>query len=333
VASVLAACGGQAGQAGQAAQTGATKVAAAAAETPDSTSVTQKNLGACGTQSRTITDATGTSVSITGVPTRVVTIEPSFADDASAVGVTPVGIGDDNDSGLLIPQIKSRISSYTSLGTRESPNFAVIAGLHPDLILADPVGNRKIMSQLRAVAPTVAVWSQHTDYLQNLAAARLVGVALNKCDQMNAVLSKHEATMAAIKAKVPAGESRTFIYGLATDKNFTVFNYQQYATTVLQSLGLRPAATDPAKFHVGDAQGIALETLVELNPQVIFYSNVLNNPSGILDSWQQGSIFKSSAASKAHTVFKVDQHGWSLMRGISGSEVIAAEAVNVLYGK
>ena len=119
------------------------------------------------------------------------TIELSFTDDVSLLGVKPVGAGDDNDPNLIIPQIKQRIGGYTSVGTRESPNVAVIAGLKPDLILADVIGNAKIMTQLRQIAPTIALQSQHTTYQQNLDAAVNVGVA------MFVFVSKHPASRSA----------------------------------------------------------------------------------------------------------------------------------------
>jgi ABC-type Fe3+-hydroxamate transport system substrate-binding protein len=86
VALILAACGGQAGQAAQGGQAGAAKAAATASSTVASATVVQTDLAQCGKQDRTITDATGTSVVIKGAPSRVVTIEPSFADDVSLVG-------------------------------------------------------------------------------------------------------------------------------------------------------------------------------------------------------------------------------------------------------
>src|SRR5438094_2010949 len=126
--SILAtACGG-AGSTTSAAQPVSGSVAAPV-PSPDN-----PNLAQCGKSDRTITDAQNVPTVIHGVPQRVVTIELSFTDDVSLLGVKPVGAGDDNDPNLIIPQIKQRIGGYTSVGTRESPNVAVIAGLKPDLI-------------------------------------------------------------------------------------------------------------------------------------------------------------------------------------------------------
>jgi iron complex transport system substrate-binding protein len=169
------------------------------------------NQAQCGLPVRQITDASGTVVTVTGDPDRVVTVQPSFADEASLAGVSPVGIGDDNDPGLIIPQIKDRLKPYTSIGLRQSPNVAVIGQLHPDLIIADYVANVGMLAQLRAIAPTIALLSDHTDYNQNLDSALNVGVALNKCTQMKAALAAHANAMAKIKAELNQADHRSFI--------------------------------------------------------------------------------------------------------------------------
>ena len=290
------------------------------------------NQAQCGLPVRQITDASGTVVTVTGDPDRVVTVQPSFADEASLAGVSPVGIGDDNDPGLIIPQIKDRLKPYTSIGLRQSPNVAVIGQLHPDLIIADYVANVGMLAQLRAIAPTIALLSDHTDYNQNLDSALNVGVALNKCTQMKAALAAHANAMAKIKAELNQADHRSFIVALSNKKNTSVFNYQQYATTVVSSLGLTAAAKG-GQFQAGDAKGTSMETLVTLDPGVIFYANENNAPASLLTSWEQSPVFQAMAAYKDHAIYHVDQRAWSLMRGVTASAVIAQQAVSLLGGK
>ena len=321
--------------------TGAATGSSAAAASPVSSIVTsdsaadanaRANLSQCGLPVRRITDASGTVVTVTGDPDRVVTVQPSFADEASLAGVSPVGIGDDNDPNLIIPQIKDRLKPYTSIGLRQSPNVAVIGQLHPDLIIADYVANVSMLGQLRAIAPTIALLSDHTDYAQNLDSALNVGVALNKCTQMKAALAAHANAMAKIKAGLSPADHRSFILALSNKKNTSVFNYQQYATTVVSSLGLTAAARG-GQFQAGDAKGTSMETLVTLDPGVIFYANENNAPASLLTSWEQSPVFQAMTAYKDHAIYHVDQRAWSLMRGVTASAVIAQQAVSLLGGK
>lgn len=331
-AALLAAClTASACAATSAAQQAASPSVSAAA--PAAAPSANPNLGQCGKSTRQITDALGHVTTVQGTPKRIVSIEFSFTDDVSLLGVSPVGLGDDGDPNLLLPQIRSRIGHYTSIGTRESPNLAVIAGLHPDLILADRIGNAKVMDQLRAIAPTLALLSQHATYQQSLDAAVTIGAALDQCAKMQSVLAAHTALMNHYKSEVPAGEKRSYVIGLSSGKTFTVFNDQQYNSQVLDLLGLRPLATDTSRFQAGDAQGITLETLASINPDIIFYCNVLDAPSALFDTWKSSPIYQATSAAQSHMVFRVGQASWSLTRGITGSEVIAAEAVHDLYGK
>jgi len=321
--------------------TGAATGSSAAAASPVSSIVTsdsaadanaRANLSQCGLPVRRITDASGTVVTVSGDPDRVVTVQPSFADEASLAGVSPVGIGDDNDPNLIIPQIKDRLKPYTSIGLRQSPNVAVIGQLHPDLIIADYVANVSMLGQLRAIAPTIALLSDHTDYAQNLDSALNVGVALNKCTQMKAALAAHANAMAKIKAGLSPADHRSFILALSNKKNTSVFNYQQYATTVVSYLGLTAAARG-GQFQAGDAKGTSMETLVTLDPGVIFYANENNAPASLLTSWEQSPVFQAMTAYKDHAIYHVDQRAWSLMRGVTASAVIAQQAVSLLGGK
>jgi ferric citrate transport system substrate-binding protein len=301
---------------------------------PVSTSLpANPNLSQCGKDTREITDAAGTVTAIHGTPHRVVTVEYSFTDDVSLLGVSPVGLGDDDDPSTVIPQIRARIGPYTSIGVRSSPNLAVIAGLKPDLIVADVLGNKAILGQLRAIAPTLALRSEHASYPDNIDAAVTIGAAMDRCAKMSAVLAAHDALLARLKAQVPATDHRSFAIVLSSSKTVTVFNSEQYNSQVLELLGLRAVATDTTLFPPGDAQGVTLETLAALDPQILFYANVLEAPTGLLDTYRSSPVFKATAAARTNQIFRVAQNSWSLTRGITGSEVIAAEAVHDLYGK
>jgi len=98
---------------------------------------------------------------------------------------------------------------------------------------------------------------------------------------MKAALDAHAKVMAKIKAGLSPADHRTFIFALSNKKNTSVFNYQQYATTVVSYLGLTAAARG-GQFQAGDAKGTSMETLVTLDPGVIFYANENNASASLL---------------------------------------------------
>ena len=52
--------------------------------------------------------------------------------------------------------MRSLIKPWTSVGTRSQPSMEVIAGLKPDLIIADTSRHRAVYDQLRKIAPRAA---------------------------------------------------------------------------------------------------------------------------------------------------------------------------------
>ncbi|MDR3079416.1 MAG: ABC transporter substrate-binding protein [Streptomyces sp.] len=309
---------------------GATAIAGIVTSDAISATVTKRDQAQCGHSVRHLTDATGTVVTLSSEPKRVVVVQPSFADEFGLIGIRPIGIGDDNDPNLIIPEITAHLGTYTSIGLRQTPSVAIIDSLHPDLIVSDVVDNVAIETQLRNIAPTLALFSDHTDYQQNLDSAQIIAAAVNKCPSMQKVLAQHARAMAAIRAEIPKKDhKRTFVVALSNKKNVSIFNYQQYATSVISSLGLKAAATGP-EFQSGDAHGTSMETLATLNPEIIFNANENNAPSSLLDTWKATQLWQAMAAPKSHNVYLVDQHAWSLMRGITASQVIGQQAVQFL---
>jgi ferric citrate transport system substrate-binding protein len=288
-------------------------------------------LGECGKQTRHIVTPVG-DTAITGTPSRIVSIEISFTDDLVRLGVKPVGLGDDNDRDTLVPEIRSKVGNYTSIGTRESPNLAVISSLRPDLIIADQLGNKAILPQLKNIAPTMALLSQHATYQQNLDTAGIIGVAINKCDTMKKLLSDHDALMKQLVAKGKKGDKRSFIYATTTGKSVTVYAADNYYPQVVQLFGLPYAFPNPPG-NASQAQ-VTLETLTQLNPDIVFWAREGDTGSNTLfDQWLTSSVWQSTTAQKDHQVYLVSQHRWSLTRGIDGSEFIARDVLKDLYGK
>ena len=57
------------------------------------------------------------------VPTRIVALEFSFVDALANVGVSPVGVADDNQPSRVIQPVRDLIRPWTSVGTRSQPNM------------------------------------------------------------------------------------------------------------------------------------------------------------------------------------------------------------------
>ena len=285
------------------------------------------NLDQCGKETRTIKHDLGTTT-ITGNPIRVVALEGSVVDALIWAGIKPVGIADDNNKKILLPQLLDLAGDYTSVGLRATPNLQVITSLKPDLIIGDTSRHKAIYSKLAQIAPTVEFPSNHATYQQILDSAMLIGQSVNKCDALKTRLDALAQTMSDLKSKVPSDESRTALFAVSADKTLYGQTASSFAPSVLASIGLKPALA-PAN---GDALAeLSLETLVTTKPGIMFIS--FSSDQDTAKGWAKSPLWKELPAVRDNAFFTVDRAMWSKSRGLLAAELIAREAVKDLYGK
>jgi ferric citrate transport system substrate-binding protein len=293
--------------------------------------------GPARTATRTVNGTLG-SVTLRGTPTRIIALEFSFVDDLVQVGVTPVGIADDNDPTRIIPPVRAKLGQYTSVGLRQTPNLETIASLHPDLIIADASRHVNIYHQLQAIAPTIALDSLQEAYLPNLHAAIVVGQAVNKCGAMVRRVQQDKIIMQRMKAAVMAathgkGETRRTMFVVDTSSIWNVHSNLAYTPSLLQAIGITPANTlARTKDNIGNPYIVmSLEDLLSNNPDIIFVAN--NPPNPIFDKWSQSPLWGQINAVKNKQVYVVNANLWSKARGLAAGELIAQQAVHLLYHK
>ena len=320
-AAALTGCGGSSSSPSTGAAPNANRAAAAEGVSPD------VNLEQCGKPSRTVKHDLG-STTITGSPTKVVALEYSFVDALVAVGMSPIGVADDDQPERIIPALRDKVGEYKSVGLRATPNIQVITALKPDLIVADSGRHKAIYAQLSKIAPTIAYASLNGNYQQVLDSEMSTAIALDKCDQMKTRLSEHAKLMADLKAQAPADETRKALFVRASDKGFTGFPPKAYTPGVLAVIGIRSPLPDDS----GEASvSLTLETLVGTKPDVMFIAP--NDGPTLRDTWAKSPLWKEIPAVKNNASFDVNPNEWSRSRGLIAAEVVAQEAVKHLYGK
>jgi iron complex transport system substrate-binding protein len=286
---------------------------------------------------RTVNGTLG-SLTIHGTPKRIVALEFSFVDDLAQVGISPVGIADDNDPTRIIPPVRAKIGQYTSVGLRQTPNLETIASLHPDLIIADATRHVNIYHQLQAIAPTIALDSLQEAYLPNLHAAIVIGQAVNKCGAMVRRVQQDKIIMQRMKAAVLSatngkGETRKTMFVVDTNKIWNVHSNLAYTPSLLQAIGI-PAANvlDRNSTNVGNPYIVmSQEDLLSNNPQIMFVAN--NPPTPLYDTWSQSPLWGNIDAVKNKQVYLVNTNLWSKARGLAAGELITQQAVHLLYHK
>ena len=265
----------------------------------------------------TIKDAKG-EFTLDKTPSRVVALEYSFVDALAQVGVSPVGVADDNKVDRILPQVREKITAWQSVGTRSQPSLEVIASLKPDLIIADPSRHTAVFEELKKIAPTVMFDSRHESYQENLETAQKIGDLVGKSSEMKAKINEHNDYIANI-AKNLGVQGKKASFGTSREDKFNIQNDNGYVGSFLTTLGFAPTKLNSDQAFVE----INLEQLVMEKPEYLFIAHYRDE--SIARKWEAEPLWKAIPAVKANHVYSVDSDMWARGRGLEASKIMAKQ--------
>ena len=265
----------------------------------------------------TVKDAKG-EFTLDKTPSRVVALEYSFVDALAQVGVSPVGVADDNKVDRILPQIREKIAAWQSVGTRSQPSLEVIASLKPDLIIADPSRHTAVFEELKKIAPTVMFDSRHESYQENLETAQKIGDLVGKSSEMKAKINEHNDYIANITKNLGV-QGKKASFGTSREDKFNIQNDNGYVGSFLTTLGFAPTKLNSDQAFVE----INLEQLVMEKPEYLFIAHYRDE--SIARKWEAEPLWKAIPAVKANHVYSVDSDMWARGRGLEASKIMAKQ--------
>ena len=265
----------------------------------------------------TVKDAKG-EFTLDKTPSRVVALEYSFVDALAQVGVSPVGVADDNKVDRILPQVREKIAAWQSVGTRSQPSLEVIASLKPDLIIADLSRHTAVFEELKKIAPTVMFDSRHESYQENLETAQKIGDLVGKSSEMKAKINEHNDYIANI-AKNLGVQGKKASFGTSREDKFNIQNDNGYVGSFLTTLGFAPTKLNSDQSFVE----INLEQLVMEKPEYLFIAHYRDE--SIARKWEAEPLWKAIPAVKANHVYSVDSDMWARGRGLEASKIMAKQ--------
>ena len=265
----------------------------------------------------TVKDAKG-EFTLDKTPSRVVALEYSFVDALAQVGVSPVGVADDNKVDRILPQVREKIAAWQSVGTRSQPSLEVIASLKPDLIIADPSRHTAVFEELKKIAPTVMFDSRHESYQENLETAQKIGDLVGKSSEMKVKINEHNDYIANI-AKNLGVQGKKASFGTSREDKFNIQNDNGYVGSFLTTLGFAPTKLNSDQSFVE----INLEQLVMEKPEYLFIAHYRDE--SIARKWEAEPLWKAIPAVKANHVYSVDSDMWARGRGLEASKIMAKQ--------
>ena len=234
----------------------------------------------------TVKDAKG-EFTLDKTPSRVVALEYSFVDALAQVGVSPVGVADDNKVDRILPQVREKIAAWQSVGTKK-------------------------------IAPTVMFDSRHESYQENLETAQKIGDLVGKSAEMKAKINEHNDYIANI-AKNLGVQGKKASFGTSREDKFNIQNDNGYVGSFLTTLGFAPTKLNSDQAFVE----INLEQLVMEKPEYLFIAHYRDE--SIARKWEAEPLWKAIPAVKANHVYSVDADMWARGRGLEASKIMAKQ--------
>lgn len=273
-------------------------------------------------KTRVIQDEQG-QFEINTTPQSIVVLEFSFVDALAAVGVSPVGVADDNDATRVIPAVRDLVDPWQSVGMRSQPSLEAIAVLKPDLIIADAERHRAVYQDLQRIAPTLLLKSRGETYQENLESALKIGVALDKQSDMEQRIQQHHQAMLGFKSHFSL--KQTVQFAVVSDKGMWLHGPASYAGGVLTTLGIE----SPIKELTEKAYlPTSFELLLKTNPDWLLLG-AYSHPN-VVNDWEKNPLFNLMTSAKNSQVVEVSPALWSLNRGMLAAEQMAKNLEQIL---
>jgi iron complex transport system substrate-binding protein len=217
----------------------------------------------------TVTDASGTEMTLEKAPEKIVSIAPSETEVLFAVGAGAQVVAVDDWS-----DFPADVAALPRVGGLEA-NVEAILEQEPDLVVAGWTMSGSTIEELRKLGLTVYAFETKT-LDEAIAHIREMGKIVGHADEAEAVAAKMEADR---KSVVDA------VASLTDAEKKKVYVEFSPGWTVGKGEFMDELLTTAGGVNVADQQGwyeISEEKIIEANPQVILYSKGVEGLEGII---------------------------------------------------
>ncbi|KAB2364121.1 ABC transporter substrate-binding protein [Actinomadura montaniterrae] len=264
---------------------------------------------------RSVTDATGATVSVPAAPKRVVALSEPTMDAALALGVRPVGTTSGRGQTGVAAYLAPRAKDVPIVANVAQPDLEKIIDLRPDLILLDEtVGAKSVRDKLKDIAPTVLTAKLNAPWRDAFLAT---ADALGKKPQAAQWLTGFDTRVSAVKAKLGANAGAvTSVIRWQNGAPSVVGKGKGHVGETLTALGLtRPA--DQRGAGVGHSEPVSLEKLDTIDGDWLFFGALGDESTSrkALAEAEKTPTFTRLKAAKEKHVVTVDGSAWNSAGG------------------
>ncbi|WP_084402943.1 ABC transporter substrate-binding protein [Paenibacillus antarcticus] len=276
---------------------------------------------------RTVKHAMG-ETEIKGTPQRVVVLTNEGTEAVLALGVKPVGAVKSWTGSPWYEHIKADMEGVQELGEEGQPNLELIAGLAPDLIIANKMRHEEIYEQLKAIAPTVESETLRGDWKINF---KLYAEALGKSEEADKQLAAFDTRIEDFKTKAGDKLKDTVSVVRFMGGKTRVYHADTFSGIIFDQIGItRNDMTLNSKETFVDE--ITKERLPEADAHRLFYFTYDTGDGKGNDTeqeWINDPLWKGLSAVKEGRVYRVDDAIWNTAGGIKAANLLLDELYTI----
>ena len=273
---------------------------------------------ATGAYARTVEDATGT-VTVPDNPLRIVVLTNESTEALLALGITPVGAVKSWHGDPWYDHIKDQMDGVALVGDEFSVDLQAVAGLKPDLIIANLQRQVEIHGKLVGIAPTVSSEVLFGAWKSNL---RLYAAALGRKDAAEKLISDFDSRVAGIT--VALGDRLSERVSLVRFMSSVVWAYNKntFGGSILSQIGLqRAAAQDVDTFNTQ----LEMADIPKLDADYLVYYVFETGDGAALKGeaeWTSDPRWHALSAVKNGRVYRVSDAVWTTAGGVLAANLV-----------
>jgi iron complex transport system substrate-binding protein len=237
---------------------------AATAEAPTSPArATAAAPASAASETHTVVDSLGRSVSIAKTPRRIVSLAPSVTEILFAVGAGPQVVGDTKFCNYPAEaQALPKIGGFTA----KTISVEAIVDLTPDLVIAGTASQKPVVEALEKLNLTVLVLTPDS-FESVYAGIEQIGAVTGHVEEAETVVAQMRRRVDAVTAKVAAvpADQRPAVFWEVFDEPLTTAGPNTFIGQMIQLAGATNIFEDAQENY----PQVSAELVVERDPEVI----------------------------------------------------------------
>lgn len=243
----------------------------------------------------TITDSSGSAITIEDEPQRIVSLMPSITEILFAVGAGDKVVGGTEDD-----HYPPEASKLTKVGRYTTINYETVAQLEPDLVLLDEANGEDTIERLEELnVQTIIVNPKTIDEIME--SVLLVGTVTNNKENAQYIVDDMQQVVNAVKesSKDIPDEDRPGVLYIVWDDPMYAAGADTYPDDLIDMAGGK---------NIIEASGwpiTNLETVVNADPQIIICSGMGGLSHQIMNNTKNNEAFETVDAIKNDRVYPI----------------------------